>query len=161
MASATSPDCDRADKIIMRSSMVVLTLLAGISVDGSKQQTLEHLIARAPSARAADQPHLYIEIARKELEAAEKSYKTGENDAARKSVDELVGYSGKASDAASQIGKKLKDTEIALRKMAQKLRDLKRGLPYEDQGPVQAAADRLEQMRTELLSRMFGKKGKP
>ena len=147
----------------MRSSMVVLTLLAGISVAtyGSKQETLEQLIARAPSTRAEDQPHLYIEIARKELEAAEKSYKTGENDAARKSVDELVGYSGKASDAASQIGKKLKDTEIALRKMAQKLRDLKRGLPYEDQAPVQAAADRLEQMRTELLSRMFGKKGKP
>src|SRR5437588_12578123 len=75
MASATSPDCDRADKIIMRSAMVVLTLLAGISVDGSKQQTLEQLIARAPSARAEDQPHLYIEIARKELEAAEKSYR--------------------------------------------------------------------------------------
>src|SRR5207253_10681657 len=135
MASAASPDCDRADKIIMRSSMVVLTLLAGISIAtyGSKQETLEQLIARAPSTRAEDQPHLSLEIARKELEAAEKSYKTGENDAARKPVEELVGYSGKASDAASQIGKKLKDTEIALRKMAQKLRDLKRGLPYEDQ----------------------------
>src|SRR5438445_11920962 len=133
MASATSPDCDRADKIIMRRSMVVLTLLAGISVAtyGSKQQTLEQLIARAPSARAEDQPHLYIEIARKELEAAEKSYKTGENDAARKSVEELVGYFGKASDAASQVGKKLKDTEMALSKMAQKLRDLKRGCPNE------------------------------
>src|SRR3989454_9666942 len=150
MASATSPDCDRADKIIMRSSMVVLTLLAGISVAtyGSKQQTLEQLIARAPSARAEDQPHLYIEIARKELEAAEKSYKTGENDAARKSVDELVGYSGKASDAASQIGKKLTDTEIALRKMAQKLRDLKRGIPHEYDGRVQPTADRLKQMAT-------------
>jgi len=54
----------------------------------------------------------------------------------------------------------LKDTEIALRKMSQRLRDLKRGLPYEDQGPVQGAADRLEQMRTELLGRMFGKKEK-
>src|SRR5436190_23437155 len=135
MASATSPDCDRADKIIMRSSMVVLTLLAGISVAtyGSKQQTLEQLIARAPSARAEDQPHLYIEIARKELEAAEKSYKAGENDAARKSVDDLVGYSGKASDAAGQIRKKLKHTEIALRTMAETLRDLKRGLRYEAQ----------------------------
>ena len=42
--------------------------------------------------------------------------------------------------------------------MAEKLRDLKRGLAYEDQAPVQAAADKLEQMRTELLGRMFGKK---
>jgi hypothetical protein len=146
----------------MRSSMVLLTLLAGISFAayGNKQESLEQLIARAPSARAEDQPHLYIEIARKELEAAEKSYKAGENDAGRKSVGELVSYSGKASDAASQTGKKLKDTEIALRKMSQRLRDLKRGLPYEDQGPVQGAADRLEQMRTELLGRMFGKKEK-
>jgi hypothetical protein len=146
----------------MRSSMVLLTLLAGISFAayGNKQESLEQLIARAPSARAEDQPHLYIEIARKELEAAEKSYKAGENDAGRESVGELVSYSGKASDAASQTGKKLKDTEIALRKMSQRLRDLKRGLPYEDQGPVQGAADRLEQMRTELLGRMFGKKEK-
>src|SRR5438477_12057342 len=106
MASAASPDCHRADKIIMPRSMVVLTLLAGISIAtyGSKQETLEQLIARAPSTRAEDQPHLYIEIARKELEAAESSYKAGENDAARKSVDDLVGYSGKASDAASHIG---------------------------------------------------------
>jgi hypothetical protein len=147
----------------MRSSVVLLTLLAGISFAayGRRQETLEQLIARAPSARAEEQPRLYIEIARRELEAAEKSYKAGENDAARKSVDELVSYSGKASDGASQTGKKLKDTEIALRKMSQRLRDLKRGLPYEDQGPVQAAADRLEQMRTDLLSRMFGKKAKP
>src|SRR5881394_2474838 len=147
----------------MRSLVALLTfvLVSSFAAYPLKDESLEQLIARAPSARAEDQPHLYIEIARKELEAAEKSYKAGENDAARKSVDELVGYSGKASDAASQIGKKLKDTEIALRKMAQKPRDLKRGLPYEDQGPVQAAADRLEQMRTELLSRMFGKKGKP
>jgi hypothetical protein len=146
----------------MRRPMVLITLLAGISFAayGSKQESLEQLIARAPSARAEDQPHLFIEIARKELEAAEKSYKASENDAARKSVDEVVSYSSKASDAASHTGKKLKDTEIALRKMAGKLRDLKRGLPFEDQGPVQAAADRLEQMRTQLLGQMFGKKEK-
>src|SRR5437016_9517539 len=114
MASAASPDRDRADKIIMRSSMVLLTLLAGISVAtyGSKQETLEQLIARAPSARAEDQPHLYIEIARKELEAAERSYKASENDAARKSVDELVSYSAKASDAAGQTGKDRKSTRL-------------------------------------------------
>src|SRR5204862_8194949 len=99
MASAASPDCDRADKIIMRSSMVLLTLLAGISVAtyGSKEETLEQLIARAPSARAEDQPHLSLEIARKELEAAERSNKASESDAARKSVDQLESHCAKAS----------------------------------------------------------------
>jgi septal ring factor EnvC (AmiA/AmiB activator) len=147
----------------MRSLVALLTfvLAASFAAYPLKDESLEQLIARVGSARAEDQPHLYIEIARKEVEAAGKSYKAGENDAARKSVDEVVTYSAKASDAASHTGKKLKDTEIALRKMAEKLRDLKRGLAYEDQAPVQAAADKLEQMRTELLGRMFGKKERP
>src|SRR5436305_13316464 len=142
-------------------ALLTFVLVSSFAADPLKDESVEQLIARVESARAEDQPHLYIEIARKEVEAAGKSYKAGENDAARKSVDEVVTYSAKASDAASHTGKKLKDTEIALRKMAEKLRDLKRGLAYEDQAPVQAAADKLEQMRTELLSRMFGKKGKP
>ena len=57
-------------------------------------------------------------------------------------------------------GKRLKDTEIAVRKMAEKFRDVKRTLPFEDQAPVQQAIDSLEKMRTDLLAVMFGKKGK-
>jgi hypothetical protein len=41
--------------------------------------------------------------------------------------------------------------------MAAKLRDIKRSLNFDDQAPVQAAADRLENLRTDLLSHMFGK----
>jgi len=146
----------------MRSPFVLLAILLAASHAAypRKDESLEQLIAHVASARAEDQPRIYIEIAQKELDAADKSYKAGENDAGRKSVEEVVNYSGKASDAASQTGKKLKDTEIALRKMVGRLRDLKHGLAYEDQAPVQAAADRLEQMRTELLGRMFGKKEK-
>jgi hypothetical protein len=72
----------------------------------------------------------------------------------------VVSYSAKATDAAARSGKKLKDTEIALRKMAEKFRDVKHNLPFDDQAPVQDAIDRLEKMRTDLLSAMFGKKGK-
>jgi hypothetical protein len=66
-------------------------------------------------------------------------------------------YSEKAHDAAIQSGKKLKNTEIDFRKMSAKLRDIKRTLNFDDQAPVQAAADRLESLRTDLLSHMFGK----
>ncbi|MBV9574065.1 MAG: hypothetical protein JOY93_08420, partial [Acidobacteriales bacterium] len=61
-------------------------------------------------------------------------------------------------DAATKSGKHLKDTEIALRKMAAKLRDIKRIASLEDQRQVQEATDHLEQVRTDLLSHMF--KGK-
>jgi hypothetical protein len=71
-----------------------------------------------------------------------------------------VNYSDKARDAAIRSGKKVKDTEIAVRKMAEKLRNIKRTLAFEDQAPVQSAIDRLEQMRTDLFERMFGKRQK-
>ena len=51
----------------------------------------------------------------------------------------------------------LKPTEIALRKMAARLRTIRRTLALEDQKPVEDAANRLEALRTDLLSRMFDK----
>ena len=44
--------------------------------------------------------------------------------------------------------------------MAEKFRDVKHNLPFDDQAPVEQAIDRLEKMRTDLLSVMFSKKGK-
>ena len=66
-------------------------------------------------------------------------------------------YSDRASNAASHARSKIKNTEIAIRKMAAKLRDIKRGLAFEDQPPVQAAADHWRRLRSGLLSRMFAK----
>jgi hypothetical protein len=40
--------------------------------------------------------------------------------------------------------------------MANKLRDMKHTLNFEDQAPVQEAIDHLERVRTDLLARMFG-----
>src|SRR4029077_7368803 len=122
------------------------------------QETLEQLIARAESAHPQDQANLYLQIARRQAEAAEKVYEGGNVEAGNSAVADVVMYSGKASDAAISSGKRLKDTEIALRKMAERLRDLKRNLALEDQPPVQQAIDRMEKMRTDLLTAMFGKR---
>jgi hypothetical protein len=56
-----------------------------------------------------------------------------------------------------ESGKRLKPTELASRKMSHRLRDLHRTLNFEDQAPVQAAADRLEYLAQDLLTHMFGK----
>ncbi|HXM22551.1 MAG TPA: hypothetical protein VN948_14945 [Terriglobales bacterium] len=123
----------------------------------SKQEPLQELIARAESARLEDRPTLYVEIARHQLKSADELYTAGKVEDARPALKDVVTYSEKAHDAAIQSGKRLKNTEIDLRKMAAKLRDIKRNLNFDDQAPVQAAADRLESLRTDLLSRMFGK----
>jgi len=79
---------------------------------------------------------------------------------ARAAVEDIVTYSEKARDAATQTRKRLKNVEIEARKMAEKLRDIKRNLAYEDQLPVKEAIDRLEAVRTTLLDEMFAKDNK-
>ena len=85
-----------------------------------------------------------------------KLYSDGNAEQARSAVSDVVQYSEKAGEAATQSGKKLKQAEISVRKMAHKLLEIKRSVNFEDQQPLQDAADRLEHVRSELLSRMFG-----
>jgi hypothetical protein len=160
MAGSPSPDRDRTEKVsTMRFQITTIAVLLAVSFAAfaSKPETLQDLIARAGAARVEDRPGLYIEIAGRELKSADELYTAGKVDNARAALNDVVTYSEKAHDAATQSTKKLKSVEIAFRKMAAKLRDIRHSLNFEDQPPVQAAADRLENLRTDLLSRMFGK----
>lgn len=142
-------------------TLLALTSLAAFAHPPARSdESLKQLIARAESAPPRDLPGLYLQIARQQAESADKFYMDGNAEAGNAALNDVVTYSGKASEAATRTGKKLKDTEIALRKMAEKFRDVKHNLPFDDQTPVQQAIDRLETMRTDLLSAMFGKKGK-
>jgi hypothetical protein len=145
----------------MRCRAIILIFAVGVStlVGADADQSVEELAKRAEAVRLEERPSLYVQIARKRLGDADKLYSSGNNEAARAAVADVADYSDKASDAATRTGKKLKDTEIAMRKMAEKLRDIKRSVTFEEQAPIQKTIDRLEKMRDELLSRMFGKKG--
>jgi polyhydroxyalkanoate synthesis regulator phasin len=144
-----------------RITISAILLATSFAAFASKPETLQQLIARAESARLEDRPALYVEIAERQLTSADDLYTAGKVDDARAALQDLVTYSEKAHDSAIQSGKKLKGTEITFRKMAAKLRDIKRNLNFDDQAPVQTATDRLESLRTDLLSHMFGKgKGK-
>ncbi len=60
--------------------------------------------------------------------------------------------------ASIHSGKHLKNTEIKIREIVIRLRDLKLNVDVDEQTPVQTAIDRLEGFRTELLNGMFGTK---
>jgi polyhydroxyalkanoate synthesis regulator phasin len=137
--------------------IVAVLLATCVLAFGYKTETLQELIAREEAAKVEDRPGLCTEIAERQLKAADELFTAGKVEEAEAAVKDIVIYSEKAHDAAIQSGKKLKNTEIDFRKMATKLRDIKRSLNFEDQAPVQAAADRLESLRTDLLSHMFGK----
>lgn len=145
--------------MITRASclIIVASVVLTATTIAAKEQSLQELIARAKTAPLKDQPSLYIEIAERQLKSADELYNAGKVDEARAAIADVVDYSQKAHDAAIQSGKKLKGTEMASRKMSHRLRDLKRTLNFDDQAPVEAAADRLESLAQDLLNHMFGK----
>jgi polyhydroxyalkanoate synthesis regulator phasin len=146
----------------MRNWAIILAMVvaSAVSAAASKEETLAEMIARADAARPEERPALYTEIAERQLKAADRLYGDGKAEEARAAVNDVVTYCNQATNAAISSGKKLKQTEIAVRKMAARLRDIRRGLAFEDQAPVQAAVEKLENLRTTLLNRMFGDKNK-
>jgi hypothetical protein len=137
--------------------LIVFTLVVRAA---AKDETVDELKARFESARLEDRAELGIRIAQHQLRNADKLYGEGNIDQGRAAVDDIVTYSEKARDAAAQTKKRLKNTEIDARKMAEKLRDIKRTLAFEDQPPVEQAIRRLEDVRTALLKEMFAKDNK-
>jgi hypothetical protein len=139
----------------MRLLIAILVLASALPVSARDRETVEQLKARFENAAAKDRVSLALKIAELQTNAADKLYADGKSDDARVAVQDIVTYTEKAADAASQSGKKLKDAEITVRKIAHKLGDIKRTVNFDDQGPVQEAVDRLEHVRTQLLAKMF------
>jgi hypothetical protein len=140
-----------------RSWIPFLVVAICLAAWARKEETIDQLKARVDSARPEDQANLCVEIALRQLDAADQLYEDGRVDPAKLAVGDIVKYAEMARDASVKTGKGLKNTEISVRKMAAKLRDIKRSLNFEDQPVVDAATQRLEDVRTDLLVRMFGK----
>jgi hypothetical protein len=141
----------------VRILISALLLVASFLAFASKPESLQEMIARADAARIDDRPGLYVEIAERQLKSTDELFTVGKVEDAQAALKDVVTYSEKAHDAAIQSGKRLKNTEIDFRKMAAKLRDIKRSVNFDDQAALQAAADRLESLRTDLLTHMFSK----
>jgi hypothetical protein len=138
----------------------VLFCLLAVSIFsfGRKEETVEQLISRANEAHPDQQVALYMEVAQRELKFAIEAVKADQSDALRSALQQIVKYSGNSHLAAMHSDKHLKRTEIKLREISAKLRDLKPNADVDDQAPVQAAIDQIESFRTDLLHAMFGSK---
>jgi len=144
-----------------RLTILVFLIVSTLVVYATaKDETVDELKARFESARPEDRPGLAIRIAQHQLRNADKLYGEGNIEQGRVAVDDIVSYSEKARDAATETKKHLKNIEIDARKMAEKLRDIKRTLAFEDQPPIEQAIRRLEDIRTALLQEMFAKDNK-
>ncbi len=135
-------------------------LLAPSMLSGREEPTVEELKWRVANAKIADRPALCIQISEAELGDADRLYALGDSEKAKVSLADVVAYSELARDYAIQSHKHEKQSEIAIRKMARKLADIKLTVPHEDQDQIQNAIDRLQRVRDELLAAMFSKDNK-
>ena len=107
----------------------------------------------------SQQPDLYLEVADREVKAATDSYKDNKPEDGRSALQQTVKYADQAHVMVLKSGKKLPHTEIKIRRMSARLRDLKQNVDADEQAGVQSAVDKLEAFRTDLLKAMFGSKG--
>ncbi len=98
-----------------------------------------------------------IEIAERQAEAASRLYGADDVDKAQAALGDVASFSELARDYAIQSHKREKQSEIAVRKMARKLGNLKHSVSRDDQIKIQETIDRLERVRDDLLTAMFPK----
>ncbi len=144
---------------IIRQVGVLLFLLNALSL--AHGESAAELKARADAAQGGDRAKLSLEYAQRQLEDANKLYEQGDVDKAAAEIHEVMAYCHQAADAASDSGKRLKKTEIDLRKLEHRMRDIGQSLNIDDRPTVDKAVQELEDLRAGLLARMFGKKAEP
>lgn len=143
---------------LVEYAMVLLTLAA---IGMASNDTASELKARADAAHGGGQVKLCLEYAHQQLESANDLFNAGNADKAQSDIREVVEYAQKAAQAASSSGKHLKDTEINLRKLEDRMHDIGESLDFEDRTPVRSAVDQIEKIRSDLLVRMFGPQAEP
>ena len=143
----------------MRTALFLVLLLTATFAPCA-EESLDALKAHFDRASTSteDRAEIGIRIAQIQVRNADHFYTEGHVEEARAAVEDAASYSEKARDAAIQSKKHEKTIEIDVRKMADRLRDIKRTLAFEDQAAVDKAIRRLEDVRTTLLNEMFSKK---
>lgn len=116
------------------------------------------LKTKADSANGADKAKFALDYAEQATKDADHAFKSGKDDDGATRLKEIAQYSKMASDAAMESGKREKETEINLRKIVNRLVDVKNARPYDQQDAVQQVIDAVDMARNNLLEEMFKRK---
>lgn len=124
-------------------------------------RTASGLKERADAAQGTDRVTLSLEYAHQQLEQANRLYTDGDVEKGEAAVHDVFTYAQRATIAATTTNKKLKQTEIDLRKLQHRMRDIAASLNIDDRPPVEQTVQQIEELRANLLSKMFGEKAEP
>ena len=138
--------------MLRRASILVLLLstLAALA----DEKSIDQLKAEAERP-GSDQAKVCAEVAERLVSVADKQFSDGESVKGHATVEEILKYGTRAHDLAISTRKKMKDTEIHLRRCRRALENVRRTLAAEDRPAVEAVEKKLEQFGEEILEAMF------
>lgn len=137
----------------MRKTIAILILLLALPAVG-EDKTLDQLKAEAERADNG-QAKLCAEVAERLAILADKQFTDGESVKGQATVQEVLQYAKRARDLAIKNRKKMKETEIHLRRCRHAMAGMRRTLAADDRPPVEAVEKQLEQFGEEVLEAMF------
>ncbi|MFI5087330.1 MAG: hypothetical protein ACHP7I_02960 [Terriglobales bacterium] len=137
--------------------IIVVVLLAALAWASDKLESIESLKARADQAQPKDQVDLFTRIAERQLDSLDKAYNGGTVRQAQAALADVVTYGVKAAQVSGATGKRMKQTEIAMRKISGRLEAIRKTLDLDDRPLLADAVQKLDTARNELLNRMFRK----
>jgi len=140
-----------------RLAFLLVVVLSAVALQGGGEESVDALKARAAAAQGKKQVELLVEIAQRQLKAVDDLYSDGKTEQAQAPLTDVVDYGSRACQVAGETGQHMKKTEIAVRKIAYRLVEIRKAVAFDDRPPLAAAIDKLEKAHDDLLRRMFKK----
>ena len=141
----------------MRKLLVLVILVSAVgAASGKKPEPIDQLAARAAVAKTKKQVDLYVELAKRQLDASDSVYNTSA-DKAKQLFKDAAKSGVMAAQAALDSNHKLKKTEIRLRELSFHMSEIRKTWAFEDRAPLDADIQSVECARNKLLDRMFKK----
>ncbi len=140
--------------------LLTLFRVAGMAAQNNtsspSQPATSELQQRADAASGADCARLSLQAARQLLEEANRQFGAGNPKAAHEEIDSSLRYARRSVDCSLQARKGEKATEIELRKLIRRMKDVTQTLDSEDRPHLSRAIIELEKQRDRVLRGIFG-----
>jgi len=134
-----------------------LILALTIPLLAEQNDRLEELKNKAEHKSEADRGPAYADVVEELVRRAEQHFKAGQSAEGQDDVKQTVVYAEKAAASSKLKGKHIKKTEIKLRHSQYDLDQMRRSAVLQDQQVLESAVKRIQELRDELLRRMFRK----
>ena len=141
----------------MRYAFLLTMLLLTSALHAGQKLSVEELQRKIGSAHGGKKAELLLQLSHEQIEQADNLYHDGNADKAFDLLTEAGSNADQATAISLESGKRLKDTEIELRKLSERLQAIRQEASFEDRKPFDISIQNLEQNRSKLLDRMFNK----